>query len=990
MTVQFTLPQKIIASQLRADQRLYNDVIDCFATMGVGWAPDSLPTAQSFTKALSNALWYLDPHHDTLCERGIKLPVPFDKFQGYNDYKRKKEKRPRLSQEGLNRHVQALSDFLSQPWFTRSRYVELRGKTEQCVESMRKYEQYLRQNAERANQVHHSAQLVRSPAENVILKTIHASSQSINTEYTDIFKRLEEIPEYQPVFLNDFAPKDRYKRRKWLNELQLPLTVTIYMYPHGNNLGTMNFAWKVPDEVDQTLNQQTIAQLNKSQKVYYTRQMRSEFLDTYTHLSSRVSTKSKAVLRNIFRTLVHDESAPTTVAESRIDDRVAKCLLDVDDPDIIIDMRKMNGKPGSSEFNAFWLELNSYIEEVGPAVQERRHGETMYMPVAISVNHLREVISSRLREKSIEASIPSTEWIRLQFWPRNPYASSALRYTGRFDVKFAVQCRQLRREHPDSKYVAVILHYAKEFAVRHSDVTLMISVDDKAIIPVGEPDCPISSGVRGHNRSLVVGSALQQLKALDHDFHLAGVVPSVAFFPNIPKESRDSFYSGSVFVTLKDKVLQPSHALRHSVELSNIVQTHFEKEESTNHVVLVVSDGGPDHRVTYLSVKVAMIALFKSLDLDMLIAIRTCPYQSWSNLAERAMSTLNLALQNVSLARAAMDPEFEGMIRNKCTLTELRAAIDKSPPLAVALRDSMSPVIARLAQRFTQMKLKEEPVLCANAASDEEIDQYFELVHFIEPSLSQDNLTVKALESCSSLKKFLDTHCNSSHYVFQIRKCLDPSCYYCVQHPVRMDLEKFKELSLLPLPLLDTTKEHYRPFEELNGSEPTEKDRPSLQQSGDPEAVEADTKHKLLFNSSKVRAILNCQECFKPRCVYSARKLSLNEKVLLDVVVEDKTYTCGAAVFPPSSPLADTVVVRQNIGCPNPMEAQYYSATLVSFPPVCYFCAVGEECLVEDDSIRELRKEYAVVRPICFLCKAEGKTPYVRMPSNVRKRPRLS
>ena len=57
------------------------------------------------------------------------------------------------------------------------------------------------------------------------------------------------------------------------------------------------------------------------------------------------------------------------------------------------------------------------------------------------------------------------------------------------------------------------------------------------------------------------------------------------------------------------------------------------------------------------------------------------------------MSTLNLALQNVSLSRAAMDPELEGLIRNKSTLTELRATIDKSP-LAVALRDSMSLVIA--------------------------------------------------------------------------------------------------------------------------------------------------------------------------------------------------------------------------------------------------------------------------------------------------------
>ena len=41
-----------------------------------------------------------------------------------------------------------------------------------------------------------------------------------------------------------------------------------------------------------------------------------------------------------------------------------------------------------------------------------------------------------------------------------------------------------------------------------------------------------------------------------------------------------------------------------------------------------------------------------------------------------------------------MDPEFEEMIRNKSTLTELRATIDVSPPLAVALKDSMSPVMA--------------------------------------------------------------------------------------------------------------------------------------------------------------------------------------------------------------------------------------------------------------------------------------------------------
>ena len=46
------------------------------------------------------------------------------------------------------------------------------------------------------------------------------------------------------------------------------------------------------------------------------------------------------------------------------------------------------------------------------------------------------------------------------------------------------------------------------------------------------------------------------------------------------------------------------------------------------------------------------------------------------------------------------------------------------------------------------------------------------------------------------------------------------------------------------------------------------------------------------------------------------------------------------------------------------MEVQYYSATLVSFPNVCFHCGTSEESLVEDDNILQLRQLYAVVRPI--------------------------
>jgi len=42
----------------------------------------------------------------------------------------------------------------------------------------------------------------------------------------------------------------------------------------------------------------------------------------------------------------------------------------------------------------------------------------------------------------------------------------------------------------------------KEFAVKYRKYSLMICMDDKCIIPIGEPEAPISTGVRGHNKVL--------------------------------------------------------------------------------------------------------------------------------------------------------------------------------------------------------------------------------------------------------------------------------------------------------------------------------------------------------------------------------------------------------------------------------------------------------------------------------------------------------
>jgi len=104
---------------------------------------------------------------------------------------------------------------------------------------------------------------------------------------------------------------------------------------------------------------------------------------------------------------------------------------------------------------------------------------------------------------------------------------------------------------------------------------------------------------------------------------------------------------------------------------------------------VIVTDGGPDHRLTFVSVKFSYLALFLYLNLDMLVAVRTCPYQSWSNLAERVMSTLNLSLQNVSLSRNRME-EAESIVKGKKTMVEVRKVVEKNPNLGKQLQESLS------------------------------------------------------------------------------------------------------------------------------------------------------------------------------------------------------------------------------------------------------------------------------------------------------------
>lgn len=132
--------------------------------------------------------------------------------------------------------------------------------------------------------------------------------------------------------------------------------------------------------------------------------------------------------------------------------------------------------------------------------------------------------------------------------------------------------------------------------MRFKDHSVFFSLDDKHRVKVGEPGFPVAAVERG--RRVLVGRD-SAFHVGDHDFTRMSIIPSVCFAINIPDSIDSSWYTGRVFVGLKEAIFEPSSP-QHIAELYEIV---FTKNLETNPIMLIYTDGGLDHRLTYLKVQ---------------------------------------------------------------------------------------------------------------------------------------------------------------------------------------------------------------------------------------------------------------------------------------------------------------------------------------------------------------------------------------------------
>ena len=155
--------------------------------------------------------------------------------------------------------------------------------------------------------------------------------------------------------------------------------------------------------------------------------------------------------------------------------------------------------------------------------------------MAMNAQDLYEAVRKRCSE---DTPIPSLQWLRLQFWPRNASLRTASTYTGRLKVKFMIQARQYRKAHIDAHYASALFRYEREFAVKYAEYATFVSLDDKHVIKVGEPGLP-NAAVECGKKVLV--SLQKRFEVGDHDFSKFSLISSVALVIDIYTRNSEWF-----------------------------------------------------------------------------------------------------------------------------------------------------------------------------------------------------------------------------------------------------------------------------------------------------------------------------------------------------------------------------------------------------------------------------------------------------------------
>lgn len=286
----------------------------------------------------------------------------------------------------------------------------------------------------------------------------------------------------------------------------------------------------------------------------------------------------------------------------------------------------------------------------------------------------------------------------------------------------------------------------------------------------------------------------------DHDAgsNRDNAVPTVTLISDIPDDASDSFYQRQVYVAVKSSIMQPSTVVRAHTELSKVL---IREKKNKQTVGILLTDGGPEHNLNFMSVQIALILLWRMVKFDVLVVCRSCPQNSWTNEVERVMSVLNLGLYSMCFSRLRMLPPdaddegesdeassaassdlLEQKWRSSGSMALLRERLEENVDFSTAAKKSIGGACEEIMRRFLNLTWTDRGIERGYIAEDIEMKDFVYLLHSFDPALgefAQPNYTKSDIFSSTKIKEmyskknsmndFIETHCFKSAYVFQVK-----------------------------------------------------------------------------------------------------------------------------------------------------------------------------------------------------------------------------
>ena len=177
--------------------------------------------------------------------------------------------------------------------------------------------------------------------------------------------------------------------------------------------------------------------------------------------------------------------------------------------------------------------------------------------------------------------------------------------------------------------------------------------------------------------------------------------------------------------------------------------------------------------------KIALIALQKSLNADMLAAVQTAPGHSFRNPVEKVNCILNIGLYGIGIMRHTIteDPFFEKKLNATANTDKVRELLLQKTTYPDLIKKYLDPCISLITESFSRLHLKENKIATRECLSESVVTNLLKNINLDKELTGKQK--AGDLKNLPKLTSYL-SHCTRErNYIFSVKKCGKVDCTTC-------------------------------------------------------------------------------------------------------------------------------------------------------------------------------------------------------------------